>query len=87
LVTFSKIKTTTESVPCQRPFISFASLLPAHISFVAPFHWICVITLTADKMSEYCSQINPRLALNRQLIIYTPSFKTSMLKFGLEKLR
>ena len=52
-VTFSMIKTTTESVPCQRPFISSASPLPAPISSVAPFHWICAITLTADKNSEY----------------------------------
>ena len=87
LVTFSKIKTTTESVPCQRPFISFASLLPAPISFVAPFRWICAITLTADKNSEYRWQTNPRLALNEQLVAYTPSFKTSMPKFVLEKLR
>ncbi len=49
LVTLSKIKTTIESVPCQRPFISSASPLPAPISSVAPFHWICAITLTADK--------------------------------------
>lgn len=87
LVTFSKIKTMTESVPCQRPFISFASLLPAPISSVAPFHWICAITLTADKNSEYRWQTNQRLALNEQLVAYTPSFKTSMLKFALEKLR
>jgi hypothetical protein len=73
LVTFSKIKTTTESVPCQRPFISFASLLPAPISFVAPFRWICAITLTADKNSEYRWQTNQRLALNEQLVVYTPS--------------
>ena len=66
LVTFSKIKTMTESVPCQRPFISSASPLPAPISFVAPFHWICAITLTADKNSEYRWQTNPRLALNEQ---------------------
>ena len=64
LVTFSKIKTTTESVPCQRPFISSASPLPAPISSVAPFHWICAITLTADKNSEYRWQTNQRLALN-----------------------
>jgi len=38
LVTFSKIKTMTESVTCQRPFISSASPLPAPISSVAPFH-------------------------------------------------
>ena len=87
LVTFSKIKTTTESVSCQRPFISFASLLPAPISSVAPFHWICAITLTADKNSEYLWQTNPRLAHNEQLVVYTPSFKTSMPKFALEKLR
>ena len=87
LVTFSKIKTMTESVPCQRPFISFASLLPVPISFVAPFRWICAITLTADKNSEYLWQTNPRLALNEQLVAYTPSFKTSMPKFALEKLR
>ena len=37
LVTFSKIKTTTESVPCQRQFISSASPLPAPISSVATF--------------------------------------------------
>ena len=85
-VTFSKIKTTTESVPCQRPFISSASPLPAPISFVAPFHWICAITLTADKNSEYRWQTNPRLALNEQLVAYTPSFKTSMPKFALEKI-
>ena len=87
LVTLSKIKTTTESVPCQRPFISSASPLPAPISFVAPFHWIYAITLTADKNSEYRWQTNPRLALNEQLVAYTPSFKTSMPKFVLEKLR
>ena len=87
LVTFSKIKTMTESVPCQRPFISFASPLPAPISSVAPFHWICAITLTADKNSEYRWQTNPRLALNEQLVAHTPSFKTSMPKFALEKLR
>ena len=87
LVTLSKIKTTTESVPCQRPFISSASPLPAPISFVAPFHWICAITLTADKNSEYLWQTNPRLALNEQLVAYTPSFKTSMPKFALKKLR
>ena len=39
-VTVSKIKTTTESVPCQRPLIYSASPLPAPISFVGPFHWI-----------------------------------------------
>jgi len=87
LVTFSKIKTMTESVSCQRPFISSASPLPAPISSVAPFHWICAITLTADKNSEYRWQTNQRLALNEQLVAYTPSFKTSMLKFALEKLR
>ena len=87
LVTLSKIKTTTESVPCQRPFISSASLLRAPISSVAPFHWICAITLTADKNSEYRWQTNQRLALNEQLVAYTPLFKTSMLKFALEKLR
>ena len=87
LVTLSKIKTTTESVPCQRPFISSASPLPAPISSVAPFHWIRAITLTADKNSEYLWQTNPRLALNEQLVAYTPSFKTSMPKFALEKLR
>ena len=87
LVTLSKIKTTTESVPCQRPFISSASPLPAPISFVAPFHWICAITLTADKNSEYLWQTNPRLALNEQLVAYTPLFKRSMPKFALEKLR
>ena len=87
LVTLSKIKTTTESVPCQRQFISSANPLPAPISFVAPFHWICAITLTADKNSEYLWQTNPRLALNEQLVAYTPSFKTSMPKFALEKLR
>ena len=87
LVTLSKIKTTTESVPCQRPFISSASPLPAPISSVAPFHWIRAITLTADKNSEYLWQTNPRLALNEQLVAYTPSFKTSMPKFALKKLR
>ena len=87
LVTFSKIKPMTESVPCQRPFISSASPLPALISSVAPFHWICAITLTADKNSEYLWQTNPRLALNEQLVAYTPSFKTSMPKSALEKLR
>ena len=87
LVTLSEIKTTTESVPCQRPFISSASPLPTPISFVAPFHWICAITLTADKNSEYLWQANQRLALNEQLAVYTPSFKTSMPKFALEKLR
>ena len=87
LVTLSKIKTKTESVPCQRPFISSASPLPAPISSVAPFHWIRAITLTADKNSEYLWQTNPRLALNEQLVAYTPSFKTSMPKFALKKLR
>ena len=87
LVTLSKIKTTTESITCQRPFISSASLLPAPISSVAPFHWICAITLTADKNSEYLWQTNPRLALNEQLVAYTPLFKRSMPKFALEKLR
>ena len=53
LVTFSEMKTTTESVPCLRPFISSASPLPAPISSVAPFHLICAITLTADKNSGY----------------------------------
>ena len=77
LVTFSKIKTTTESVPCQRPFISSASPLPAPISSVAPFHWICAITLTADKNSEYRWQTNQRLALNEQLVAYTPSLQIS----------
>ena len=77
LVTLSKIKTTTESVPCQRPFISSASPLPAPISFVAPFHWICAITLTADKNSEYLWQANQRLALNEQLVVYTPSLQIS----------
>ena len=86
-VTFSKIKTTTESVPCQRQFIFSASPLPAPLSSVATFRWICAITLTADKNSEYRWQTNQRLALNEQLVVYTPSFKTSMPKFALEILR
>ena len=77
LVTLSKIKTTTESVPYQRPFISFASLLPATISFVAPFRWICAITLTADKNSECLWQANQRFSLNEQLVAYTPSLQIS----------
>ncbi len=48
LVTFSKIKITTESVPCQRQFISSASPLPALISSVARSLLTCAITLTAD---------------------------------------
>ena len=62
-------------------------LFPHLISSVAPFRWIYAITLTADKNSEYRWQTNPRLALNEQLVAYTPSFKTSMPKFALEKLR